>query len=335
MSVIRAADVIPRRIPMIWRGRIPVFGLTVIAGKPGLGKSTLGTAIAAELSISGLTGAISNVEDDVPGVIVPRLAVAQASMERVLVIPEETAPVLPRDFDRLEQLVAEHDLDYLMLDPAAAHFSPERRIHDRPTLRQLAAIGRRNRCAIILFHHTVKTVKADAIDLLGGPSGGLGGTARAVYFFGYDPDDEDQRALSTAKINGIDRPATLIIRHETVEYNSEHGPIEAGLLSAVSTSGAEARDVLRKGRRNVRRDRECLEWLTLFLAKGDDHSQQAKAIKREGAAAGFGWQTLLRVGQQLKVDHVRHGFGGDGFWTWGLPGGHPLREPQDQEAQAA
>jgi hypothetical protein len=77
-----------------------------------------------------------------------------------------------------------------VLDPIGAHFRPERLAHDRPTLRQLGAVAREAQCAILAIHHTTK------LGDVGGPNSGLLGTARAVYVYGYDPDDEDRRALS-------------------------------------------------------------------------------------------------------------------------------------------
>lgn len=326
-AYVRASDVVPVVMPMLWRDRIPAATLTVIAGKPGLGKSTLSTLIAAELSQLGLTTILSNSEDDPAAVTRPRLDVAGADLDHVLVVPSAATPALPGQLDELEALIRHSRASALILDPIGAHFQPERRVHDRASLRRLIEVARRTRCAVIGIHHTVKTnADGTGIGAIGGPSGGLAGSARAAYLYGYDPDDEDRRALVCVKINGVDEPAALLLEHETVEYDAGGTLIEAGRIDVVDERVVDGRSVLHRGRKRKGRDAECAEWLTLFLAAGDDCKRQAVEIRREGRAAGFGWQTLLRARIGLKVERVRVGWGGDGFWLWRLPDEHPLRE---------
>jgi hypothetical protein len=316
----------PYSLPMIWRDRIPAATLTVIAGKPGLGKSTLGVTIASELSGHGMPSVISNLEDDLSAVVRPRLDVAGANLDLVHVIPPMVAPVLPHDLERLEQLVREPEAACLILDPVAAHFRPERRVHDRAALRQLVQLARDTRCAIVGVHHTTKvSVDGSAIGAIGGPTGGLAGTARAVYVYGYDPDDEDRRALACVKVNGVDEPPALLIEHETVEYDAGGRLIEAGMLRFTEESNASAKKVLRPGRRRQTRDADCQAWLGLFLAAAEDCQRRVGEIRTEGIAAGFGWQTLRRAGVELRTEKVRVGFGGEGYWLWRLPDDHPLR----------
>jgi hypothetical protein len=325
-----ASTIKPSPLPMIWRGRIPVGALTVIAGKPGLGKSTLATTIAADISADGLTAIISDLEDDLAGVVRPRLEVGGAMLERVHLIPPEAAPVLPADLSRLYGLITQTKASCLLLDPIGAHFRPERRVHDRPTLRELVQLARDTRCAIIGVHHTVKSsIDGTALGAIGGPSGGLAGTARAVYVYGYDPNDEDRRALACAKINGVEEPPTMIFEHDTVEL--DYGPdLGAGALRFVGESDAHAKDALKRGKSRTERDGECGEWLTKFLADGEEGKRQVSEVKREGTGIGFAWATLRRVAVGLQIERQKVGFGSDGFWTWGLPADHPLRNPDGQ-----
>jgi putative DNA primase/helicase len=324
---VNAADVRPIIMPMLWRGRVPLATLTVIAGKPGLGKTTLSTLVAAELSCDGYEVVISNAEDDVASVTRPRLDVAGAVLERCHIVPPSSTPELPRDLDELEAMIEHTNATAIILDPIAAHFTPERRVHDRATLRKLIAMARRRRCSIIGVHHTVKTnMDGTGIGAIGGPSGGLAGSSRAAFLYGYDPEDEDRRALVCVKINGVDEPPALILEHETIEYDAAGQLVEAGKLIVVGEQNVEGRSVLRRGRVRKDRDAECLKWLTLFLAAGDDCKRQVGEIRREGRAAGYGWQTLLRARVGLSAERVKVGFGGDGFWLWRLPDEHPLRE---------
>lgn len=334
LRLIPASEIEPRQVPMIWRGRIPASTLTLVAGKPGLGKSTLLVTVAAELSKLGVPGIVSMLEDDAAGIIRPRLDVAGADTKLVHLLPPDAAPTLPADLDLLRDTIAAVDARYVILDPIAAHFKPERRVHDRPTLRELIAVARETRCAIIGVHHTVKSAgDGTALSRIGGPSSGLAGTARAVYLYGYDPADEDRRALACAKINGFEEPPTLILEHDTVEYAAGGRPIEAGLLNIVEETNAQANQVMKRGRGHKKRDAAATEWLSKFLAGGDDCKRQVSEIRAAGKKAGFGWQTVQRARVQIKAERVRVGFGGDGFWLWRLADDHPLRVGEAVEVE--
>lgn len=320
LAFITASEVPARPMSMMWRNRIPRATMTVIAGAPGQGKSSLIALITAELSRQGGVVLLSNSEDDPWAVTRPRLDVAGAILERVHLIPPESAPQLPRELPALKAMVVDTGATCLVLDPVAAHFRPERLVHDRPSLRQLVQLARETHCAVIAVHHTTK------VGEVGGPNAGLIGTARAVYIYGYDPADEDRRALSCVKINGVDAPPALIFEHETVEYDADGQAVEAGRLRKVRESNAKA--ARRRGRRDEHREAACHTWLSEYLAAGVDFSRASMEIRAAGRAEGFGWETLRRAKTTLEVDARRvGGYGAAGHWVWRLPDDHPLRTP--------
>jgi hypothetical protein len=332
LATLTAAEIAPRKMLMLWRDRIPASTLTVIAGVPGLGKSTLATMVAAELSREGIDVVLSNLEDDPASVTRPRLDVADADLDRVHIVPPSTAPAFPADLELLDGLIKHTNAKAVILDPIGAHFTPERQVHHRPTLRLLMDIARARRCAVIGVHHTIKS-GGTAIELIGGPSGGLAGSARAVYLYGYDPHDEDRRALACVKVNGVDRPPALILGHETVEYDVAGQCVDAGLLLVLGESDLLSKKVLREGRRNEQRDNACLKWLSLYLADGEDCTRRSRDVQVEGGRAGYRWPTLQRAATRLHVEKNRQGgLGADGWWTWRLPDEHPLRDPMTEAA---
>lgn len=334
IELVQASSIKPTRLKMLWRQRIPAATLSIIAGKPGLGKSTLATMIAAELSRRGKDVMISNFEDDLAAVIRPRLEVAHADLDRVHLVPAGEQIVFPRDLDDLVPLIVATQAKALILDPIAAHFQPERRVHDRPTLNVLVQIARQTGCAIIGVHHTTKNTAGGPLNAVGGPAGGLAGTARAVYLYGYDPEDEDRRALACVKVNGLEEPPALILEHDTIEYRSSRVFVEAGALRVVHESTARARSVLSPGRRHKDRDAAALEWLTNYLAGGEDCKRTVREIHRHALAKGLPWATVKRVAIVLKRERLREGgWGAHGYWSWRLPSDHPSR-PENAEVEA-
>jgi hypothetical protein len=150
-----AAEIEQAALRLLWRDRLIIGAINLIAGQPGAGKSSLTALMAAEVSRKG-TVILSNCEDDPSSVTVPRLAAAGAILERVHVIPPDDAPAFPRELEGLEHVVRETGTKLVVIDPIGAHFSPERLAHDRTSLRRLAAVARRAQCAVVAVHHTTK-----------------------------------------------------------------------------------------------------------------------------------------------------------------------------------
>lgn len=313
-----AAEVDKAPIITLWRERFIVGTLNLVAGTPGVGKSQLTATVAADLSRQGFVGILSNVEDDVASVTVPRLEAANADLSKVHLIDADEAPVFPRDFDLLEAAIRATGSSYFIADPIAAHFHPERWVNDRPRLRALAAVGRRTRCAIIAVHHTTK------LGEVGGPNAGLRGTSRAVYIYGFDPEDEDRRVLAVDKVNGITEPPAILFEQETVDIKVGRTTIEAGRLHKVRQVNTRA--AKRRAQPNRERDAAAHKWLSEFLATGEDCARPSVDVIEQGREAGFGQATLNRAKVTLQVEHFRMGgWGSDGHWTWRLPDEHPLR----------
>jgi len=186
VDTIRASAVKPEAVRWLWEDRIPLGTLTLIAGRPGQGKSLLTAYLAAEVSKKGDV-IFSNLEDSLAQVVRPRLQVAGAKLDRV----HFWTPILPADVDALETKIRRLKAKLVILDPIAAHLTVA--IYSdqdvRRALTPLTAMAARTGCAIVAVHHTVKNVSKNAhpLQAIGGSSGGLTGAARAVFIFGPSP----------------------------------------------------------------------------------------------------------------------------------------------------
>ena len=96
-TVLDLSTVTPKPIQWLCPGRIPLGMFVLIAGQPGVGKTTISHSIAAILSTGGkwpfsdqnaLPGGvvILTAEDDPKYTLVPRLMAAEADLKRIKVI---------------------------------------------------------------------------------------------------------------------------------------------------------------------------------------------------------------------------------------------------------
>jgi AAA domain/Bifunctional DNA primase/polymerase, N-terminal len=141
LDFVRVADIPSKRIAWLWENRIALGKLTIIAGHPGVNKSTVILDIVARIT-RGLkmpcgegTAPTGNVliltnEDDVADTIHPRLAAAGADVKRVYVIKGLVQQDksgrrtfnLMEDVERLKKLVEQiGEVVAIVIDPVSAY----------------------------------------------------------------------------------------------------------------------------------------------------------------------------------------------------------------------
>jgi hypothetical protein len=148
------ADTIPtERTRWLWRPRLPLRGLSVVAGEKGLGKSLLTNAwLVANATLGTLPGelegqpidmALASAEDGWSGMVVPRLVLCGADLSRVhrvavpdsiLTLPDDV-PMLEDEIQRLQ--AAGRCVGLLVIDPIGAFLSGTTDTHrDAPVRRR-------------------------------------------------------------------------------------------------------------------------------------------------------------------------------------------------------
>jgi hypothetical protein len=313
--------------------------LTVLAGDPGDGKSTLTADIAARVT-RGATwpdrpdgrpaerGRVLflSAEDDVERTLVPRLIAAGADMSLVEVIDgvqlDPDGQVcdfqLARDVGRLHDRAREFgDVRLVVVDPITAYLGDAARdSHNTAVMRGLLAPLR----------HFCKTTGAPicAISHLNKGNGGNHATyritgslalpahARAAYLLGRDPQDESRRVLASVKMNVVRQPPSISFR--MLPGPTEDDPPRLEWIAG--TSNLSARDLL--ARADSGKDPagdEAVAWLRRRLAGGP---VPGKSVVVDAEKAGIKSAALQRASKNLGVLKEPGEFGG--MWVWRLPG---------------
>src|SRR5262245_7816629 len=104
---ITASRIAAEPVEWLWPGRVPFGMVTVFAGMPGVGKSTILYDLAARTTKNDRTALVVTAEDHLAAVVRPRLEAAGAVLSRVEVVTE--LPTLPDDVSRIAEDVQRFD----------------------------------------------------------------------------------------------------------------------------------------------------------------------------------------------------------------------------------
>ena len=208
------SEIQSEEIEWLWYPFIPYGKLTIIQGDPGDGKTTLALNIAAKLSkgesldeemkISEPINIIyQTAEDGLADTVKPRLELADADCERILVIDESSEALSMAD-ERLEEAIKLTNAKLLILDPIQAYLGAgtdiNRANEARDMTKKLGALAEKHKCAVLLIGHMNKAsgIKASyrgigSIDFFA--------VARSVLLVGRIEGEESLRAVVQIKNN--------------------------------------------------------------------------------------------------------------------------------------
>lgn len=342
-----ASAIVPERVRWLWKDRIALRSLVVVAGEPGLGKSTFTNAhMAAQVTRGTLEGEmhgqprdvlVATAEDDWASVVVPRLMAAGADLERVHRVQARSADgasllTLPDDVGFLEAEARElraagRPVGLLVVDPVGAFLSEQTDSHKNASVRRalapLAELAEREQTAVAAVCHLNKNAAERLVARISG-SGAFGEAARSVLGFARHPDDPDgekglERVIVHAKSNWGRYAPTLTCRVESrlVDLPGDERA-DVGLLVITGESDIGPEDLMsdRGGDDERAEITEAREWLEDELADGEWH--ESRPVKEAAKAAGFAARTVQRACEDLRVEYTREGLG-RGRSAWRLP----------------
>lgn len=204
LKMIRMSEVESQEVKWLWYPFIPYGKLTIIQGDPGDGKTTLVLNIAAKLSKGECFDSDMDVqepvnviyqtaEDGLADTVKPRLELAGADCEKILVIDE-----------RLEEALAKTRAKVLILDPIQAYLGGgmdmNRANEARDMTKKLGALAEKYQCAILLIGHMNKA-SGNKAAYRGMGSIDFFAVARSVLLVGRIEGEPNTRAVVQIKNN--------------------------------------------------------------------------------------------------------------------------------------
>lgn len=327
LDVTGAASVTPRRIRWLVDNWIPADSLTLLAGREGIGKSTIAADLAAQATRGEWGGPMRVLyvatEDSRAMVTVPRLLAAGADMDQIDFLDVHAAGLpgaldLPRDHAALARLVADRGHGLIVLDPVTAVMSgrlnPNHAADVRAVLDPLARLADKAGCAILAVSHFGKAATADTGRAVLG-SAAWSQVPRSVLAVAAD-DTNGGLVVTNTKSN-----LARAVVSRTAAITDHVVPIPgapAAHVGAVDWGGVtdrDARDLMDADQDDTRAARRGLdEWLRDYL---NDGARWSRDVAADGKAAGWSLDQLRRSLTRMGGKCIKVGAGG---WAWHLPG---------------
>ncbi|WP_175916804.1 AAA family ATPase [Burkholderia sp. BCC1638] len=334
VTITRASNVVPEAIRWLWPGWLPEGKLTLLAGSPGTGKTTLALALTATVTRGGTwpDGSACNHagdvliwsgEDNPADTIVPRLMAAGADLDRVHIITgrtDEAGELLPFDPAADMPLLAERlsdmcDAQLLILDPIVSAVSGDaHRVNDvRRNLQSLVDMASAHHCCVLGISHFAKGTKGSspAERVIG--SQAFVALARMVLVAGKD-EAAERRILARAKSNIAPDDGGVAYSLEMTETDG----ITASRVAWGALIDGSARDILGDVERQDEETKtervEASEFLEGLLSDGPMSSKQ---VRKDADEAGFSWRTMHRAADALGVEKRKIGM--KEGWQWAIP----------------
>lgn len=332
LHLVCAADVEAVPVRWAWEGRVPLGGITVLVGDPGLGKTTLALELTAQLTRGQAHGDVADAPasvliataEDAQSVLRARLEAAGADLRRVHFVEVEkdgldVGLTLPDHVALLEAKAVAVGARLVVVDPITGHLSGNVDSHKDAALRKalapLARMADELDLAVLGIAHLNKTEATNLFRRVGG-SIALTAAARSILLLAEERDG-DALILVHGKCNLGPLATTQRLRIESQEVEGPQGPVpSSGIVWLGEAEGVTAADALSEVQsENSTKLGEAVSWLGRYFVEVDgmvDSRDVIRAAERDGIAK----RTLQRARKSAGIDSCRRRAGKPGRLWW-------------------
>lgn len=330
-SLVHAASISPERCDWLWRDRIPLGELTLIAGRGNVGKSTVLAEQVAWITTGRMKGIYYGTpkpviyvvnEDSISKTVVPRMLAAGADMRLVFFLEMQTpqgqdALELPRDAERIRDAIDETGAVAVFIDPLSANISGKKndQTEMRRNFQSVRQIAEDMNCALVGLAHLRKGQTMDIVTAIMG-SAEQGHVSRAIHGVVADPEVEGAYIFSLEKSNL--GPTTLPAFRYKLEsaWVGQMNDVRTSRLRWLEETEITASEVMNDMASGHGSTSEAVEWLRGYLESQGKSSKQdvISAARKDGISQA----TVYRAKNKLHVVSVRASHRG-GRATWELP----------------
>jgi hypothetical protein len=342
LDIITASDVEPSRVVYLWDRRIPLGAMTLMPGEEGIGKTTVGIRLGADLTRGTLHGEYSGTprdmlivaaEDGLADVVVPRLKAAGADLDRVHIVKAKIAVdgsdreiIVPRDLEALGDAVRRWEIALVWIDSLVTTMPDEvKTIAYKDTSKVLRAIGHwaeieqvavvapwhlnkksgSNTAFRIMDSRAFRTAVRSMLLVVADPDAPADGPAQGIVAL----DKANAGSLAVPALRYRIRPAHYVIPEVDKDTGQVHNmPASCGVAEWI---GEVEGDGLKLARAclapQIEQTDEVGDWLRDFLNVSEIARTDVIAAAK---VAGFGLSKVKRAANRLGV-HSREESGQD------------------------
>lgn len=332
---VRAHRVEVEQPKWIWPRYLPAGKLTVLAGDPGLGKSTIAIDLVSRVTqgtflplmenrtIKG-TCFIASAEDAAEDTIVPRLIACGADLSRVEILRRvnteegERYMNFPRDINNLKDRVSKCGARLVIIDPLNAFLSKETDAHRDQDVRLVLApfedMAEELQVAILIIAHLNKREESSAMYRIGG-SIGIVGAARSVLAVTQLDTPTKPRVLYSIKSSLSKRPPSLeyqVRNARRTKQGTEWLGEDIIKSSKVRWMGEVEFD---PGKKSIQSKDSAVDLVKEFLQQIImDAEVSTEEIYREAKKAGISQRQILSCKDLIGIRSIKKQDGW--YWAW-------------------